>query len=132
MKLYKTFDGSVQPIEWFPGTNQESFAVGQVLNLSSGALTAADDDSDGTQAFIGLSAGTGDGSTLMPVQRIRATDQYKTTSSGQIAASALGSKYTLASTELTITATTTNGVFEVDETDGATYSTVVGHFPSAI
>ena len=130
--LYKTLDGSGPVIEWFPGTNEEAISRGQVLTLSSGALTGAGDDSDGAQDFISLSTATGDGSTLLPVIRIKATDQYKTTSSGQIAATALGNLYTLATTELTITATTTKGVFKVDETDGATTSAVVGHFPGAI
>jgi hypothetical protein len=131
-RFYKGFDINSQPIQMMIGTNSEAFVVGEILKLSSGVLTKADVDTDGTQQYICLAAVTGaTGVANVPVIQLRKSMQLEASSSGQIAASAIGSAYTLSTAATGVTTTTTKGCFVVDKTDGATTSTVVGHFLSA-
>ena len=121
-----------QSIQYLIGTNTEAFVVGEILTLSSGVATKAAVDSDGTQRFICLKAVTGDGSTAdVPVIELRETMEFETRSSGQIATTAVDSKYTLTSAATGITATTSKGVFRVIYTDGSTTSLVRGRFTGA-
>ena len=99
------------PIEMFPGTEDEVLTRGQVVILSSGALTSAGVDSDGDQTFIMIESATGDGSTLLAVHRIRDDVQYRTP---YASAPTVGNNYTLNTGRVGITATTTKGVFRVD------------------
>lgn len=117
------------PYEYRVGTNAEEFVKGEILTLSSGVLTKAGVDTDGTQLFVCQKTVTGaTGVANVPVVRLRRDIIFETTSSGTIAASAVGSKYTLSAAATGITDTTTKGCFEVSKTDGATASTVQGRF----
>lgn len=119
-----------QPLEKYIGTNAEAFVLGEIVILSSGVLTKAGVDSTGEQQFVVMSAGTGDGSTEnIYVTKLRRDMQFEATSSATVAATLVGSAVTLTAAATGVTATTTNGVFVIDETDGATTnSNVVGHF----
>lgn len=129
MKIVGGLQQSEQPIEYLLATNAEVYAVGEILTLSSGAATKAGVDTDGTQLFICLAALTGEtGKKNVPAVRIRKDLQFEAMSSGQIAATAVNTAYTLDTAATGITATTTKGCFVVDKTDGATTSKVVGHF----
>ncbi len=134
MKYVKDFEHNTQPIEIMAGTNDEVFALGQTLTLSSGLLTAAGNDSDGTQTHICMGAATGvTGVKNVPVMAIRKSAQFKTVSSATVATSLIGAAVELNADEIRVTATTTKGVFVIDETDGATTaSTVVGHFTTGL
>jgi hypothetical protein len=126
-QVHSFFTKHSQPIEFFPVTNAEDYAIGQVMALSSGDLTAAGVDSTGAQEFICLQAGTGDGETLVPVLRIQRQMQFKV---DVVAGTpALNTKYTLDTNLVGITNTITNGVFKVDEIpeDGV----VIGHFEAS-
>lgn len=116
-----------QPLEFLIGTDTEAFVLGEILTLSSGALTKGAVDSTGEQKFICMAAVTGDGSTAnVPTVRLRKDMQFSATATATVAATLVGSKVTLNAAATQPTATTTNGVFEIDETDGAT--SVIGHF----
>ena len=96
-------------------------------------LTKADVDSTGVQQYVCLADVTGDGATNnVPVKQIAENNQFRTVSTATVAATLIGQAVTLAADGVQVTATTTNGVFVIDETDGATTnSVVVGHFNSA-
>lgn len=132
-KFKRGFDVNSQPIQVLIGTNAEAFVVGEILKLSSGALTKADVDTDGTQQYVCLAAVTGaTGVANVPVMQLRESVQFEATSTATVAASLVGSAVTLATAATQPTATTTKGCFVIDSTDGATTnSTVVGHFLSA-
>lgn len=133
MKIVKGFQQPTQPIETRVGTNAEAFVVGEILTLSSGVLTKAGVDSTGTQMYVCLANVTGaTGVENVPVVKLRKDLQFEATSSATVAATLKGQAVTLTADATGVTATTTNGVFVIDETDGATTnSKVVGHFKSA-
>lgn len=133
-KVRKSFQESAQqPIKLMVGTNAEAFVLGEILALSSGVLTKAAVDTDGSQQFVCMGAATGaTGVANVPVMQLRKDLQFSVKSSATVAATAIGSAMTLDTDALLCTATTTKGCFVIDETDGATTnSNVVGHFISA-
>lgn len=126
-QVHSFFNKHSQPIEFYPVTDDEDYVVGEVMALSSGDLTAAGVDSTGTQEFICLQAGTGDGATLVPVIRIQRQMQFKVdTVDGT---PSINTKYTLDTDLVGITNTTTNGVFKVDEIPES--GVVIGHFEAS-
>jgi hypothetical protein len=132
-KVKNGFSCKEQPIQFMEGTNAEAFVLGEILKLSSGLLTKADPTSAGTQQYVCLAAVTGaTGIKNVPVSQLREDLQFECTSTATVAASLIGSAVTLSTAATECTATTTNGVFVIDKTDGVTTnSTVLGHFTSA-
>lgn len=133
---FKVISGFVQPsqpVQYLEGTNAESFVLGEILALSSGVLTKAAVDTDGSQQYVCLAAVTGaTGVKNVPVQQLRKDLQFETTSSATVAVTLVGQAVTLTAAATGVTATTTKGCFVIDKTDGATTnSTVTGHFISA-
>jgi len=117
----------VEPIlHRLPVTAEETYTIGEALVLSSGALTKC--GATAKPQYIAMSA-TADSNGKLAVIPVLVTTHFETTSTATIAATLIGSAVTLHTDGLTVTATTTDGVFTIDETDGATTnSTVVGHF----
>jgi len=132
MKIVQGFTLPTQPIQYMIGTNAEAFVLGEILTASSGVLTKAGVDSTGTQKYICMAAVTGaTGIANVPVIQLRQDLQFEATSTATVAATLVGTAVTLDASATTVTATTTNGVFVIDKTDGATTnSKVVGHFSS--
>jgi hypothetical protein len=121
-----------QPIKYLIGTSDEVFLLGEVVYLSSGILTTSAVTTSGVQRFVTAAGVTGDGSTAnVPVYEIKKTSKWVTQTAVEIVSTAIGNKYTLTTAATSITDTTTNGVFMVDETDAATLSEVIGHFINA-
>lgn len=112
-------------------TNAEAAVLGEGLVLTSGRLTKV--GATATPEWISNRAQAAEATSVTPLSVIRNQPQYlwETTSTGQIPVSAIGSLYTIHTDGAQITTTTTNGVFEVVETDGATLSRVKGYFKLA-
>ncbi|MDP4158229.1 MAG: hypothetical protein Q8911_00495 [Bacillota bacterium] len=121
--------GDVQPFEWYLLTDGEGATRGEALVQTNGRLTKC--GATATPEFIAerTQAAEATSVTPLPVTRITEGDDFTTTSTATVASSLVGSKVTLGADGLTVTATTTSGVFEVSSTDGVTGGGVVhGYF----
>lgn len=110
-------------------TDNEGCTVGEALTLTSGRLTKT--AATATPEYIAQKTVSAAASSTEYVPVIRVTEglQFEVKSMATVAATVRGSKVTLHTDGLLITATTSSGVFYVDETDGATTtSTVRGKF----
>lgn len=116
------------PFEYEQMTNSEAASLGEALKMASGRLTKCD-ATDKPQFIAAASAvGTNPGAVI-PVWRVDALQEWTTQSMATIGATLIGAKVTLHTDGLLVTATTTSGVFEISETDGATTtSNVRGRF----
>ena len=128
--MFKEAKRSIADVEPFihnlPITADETYSLGEALKLTGGKLTKA--GATDKPAYIAMASEVNENGclTVMPVLP---TTFFEVTSSATVAASLIGSAVTLGTDGLTVTATTTSGVFTIDETDGAaTNSIVVGHF----
>lgn len=127
MKHYYDEASNTTGFHKYIGTAAEVFTYGEVLKLAAGQLTKADVDSTGEQRFFCECSETGDGiSENITVSELKKTRKFQVKAAGAITAP--GDVYTLDTACTGITTTKVNGVFQVDETDGATPSTVIGHF----
>lgn len=117
------------PSEYLLLTDGEASVYGEALVLTSGRLTKC--AATGVPEYIALRTQALEASSVteIPVVRVNEEQVYEVKSMATVAASVIGSKVTIHSDGLLITATTSSGVFYVDSTDGATTtSTVRGHF----
>lgn len=117
------------PFEYLLMTNAEAVSLGQALVLTSGRLTKA--GATVKPQFIAgkTQAAEATAVTPIPVWRVDSLQEWTTQSTATVAATLRGAKVTLHTDGLLVTATTTSGVFEIDETDGATTtSNVSGRF----
>lgn len=120
----KRLIGDVEPIFYKKPTEEESYLLGEALKESAGALTKA----AGTDRPLYICAGPVNGAGLLPVLPVLPTTVWQAACDAQLAAGLVGSKVTLAADGLSLTATTTGGVFTVLSTDGAAKSVVTGRF----
>ena len=129
-ELIKTIADDTRPFEYILGTDAEAYERHEILTLASGRLTKAGVDSTGTQKFVAISAQAAETTAVTPIPVIRLDGdmEFRTQSSGVIAVTAIGDSYTLDTDATGITTTTTNGVFEITGTDGASPSNVTGLF----
>ena len=109
-KLHTVGSAKTAPMEYIVGTANEAISLGEALILSSGKLTKA----SGTNApeFIAVGSGTG---VVIPVIRIMEDMEFETVFSADASSVAEGSKVTIGSTGLDVTATTTDGVFTISK-----------------
>lgn len=123
----KSMDGASDPFEYGLMTNSEAVVLGETLKYTSGRLTKAS-GTDTPEVIALASAGAGT-DVRIPFVRLDDQREFEVKSSATVAATLIGSKVTIGSDGLTVTATTTSGVFLVSATDGATTnSTVRGYF----
>ena len=125
-----SLDGAQDPIEYFLLTDAEGATLGQTLVLTSGRLTASSVDTTMPQ-FVALASRVAETTSVtpLPVERLREDVEYATQSMATVAATLVGTKVTLHTGGLLVTATTSNGLFEISATDGATTtSNVKGYF----
>lgn len=126
-KRVSTLDGAIVPFEYYLMTDSEAVTLGEVLVQTSGRLTKC--GATATPEFVAEKSAAAGTSVTIPVSRIRAEDEYITTSMATVATTLVGAKVTLHTDGLQVTATTSSGVFLVSYTDGATTtSTVKGYF----
>ena len=113
------------PIIEYPTTASTTYKVGEVLKLSSGALVAADVNSDGVQQFICQEdyVAPASGMKKIAVTPILPGQIWKCKTSADCSAAVIGTKVTLTATTLDgVTATTTKGVAEIVDLCGAAAS----------
>lgn len=116
------------PFEYRQLTDAEAAALGEALVLTNGKLTKC--GATATPQFIAAAAASAatPGATIA-VWRVDEVTQWTTQSNATVATTLEGSKVTLHTDGLYVTATTASGVFEISETDGATTnSNVRGRF----
>ena len=109
----------------YKATASEAIADGEALVNTGGAMTKC--GSTATPDFISNSVVASATTPTVYVQAIHVLEEqeWETYASVTVASSLIGSKVTINSTADGVTATTTNGVFEVTYTDGVTNGGVV-------
>jgi hypothetical protein len=116
------------PFEYIQLTDAEAASLGEALVLTSGKATKC--GATATPQFI--AAASADAATpgaTIPAWRVDELQEWTTVSMATVATTLEGSKVTLHTDGLKVTATTTSGVFEISDTDGATTtSNVRGRF----
>lgn len=116
------------PFEYEQMTGSEAVSLGEALVMSSGKLTKCGATTK-PQFIAAASADATTAGEVIPVWRVDALQEWTTQSMATVASTLIGSKVTLHTDGLLVTATTTSGVFEISETDGATTtSNVRGRF----
>lgn len=110
--------------ELYPTTASETYVVGEILTLSTGALTKAGVDSDGTQMFVCQEAyvAPATGMKEIAVTPLKKEHIYRTTVGATPTSLKVGNKVTLGSGAVDVTATTTKGVAEIVDLCGAAAS----------
>jgi hypothetical protein len=125
----RNLDGSSDPLEYYLLTDAEGVTIGEGLVQSSGRLTKV--GATATPEFIAMKTQAAEDTsvTKIPVIRVKENREFETTSTATVASTLVGNKVTIHTDGLKVTATTTNGVFLISATDGATTeSTVRGFF----
>ena len=109
-------------------TDAEASVLGEALVLTNGKLTKC--AATATPQFIAANTvALATPGTVIPVWRVDELTEWTTQSMATVAATLIGAKVTLHTDGLLVTATTSSGVFEISETDGATTtSNVRGRF----
>lgn len=116
------------PFEYLQMTDGEASVLGEGLVQTSGKLTKTGATTK-PQFIAAKSAAAATPGAIIPVWRVDALQEWTTQSMATVAATLRGAKVTIHTDGLLVTATTTNGVFEIDDTDGATTtSNVSGRF----
>lgn len=121
--LEKVLNGqNFEKPELLPSTANETYKAGQVLTLSSGALTAAGNDSDGTQTHIcceDYAAPSSGNRAIHAYPILKDVMVFRTDFSTTPTSLVIGDSVTLASDELRVTATKTKGVCKIYDMLGA-------------
>ena len=124
-KLHNMRSMAEAPFEIYDITDAEEVVLGEALVLSSGKLTKC--DATATPEFIAMKAGT---AVEIPVIRVDEKMVFETTFSADASSVDEGSKVTIATDGLRVTATTTTGVFTITKKlgTGASGTKVLGMF----
>ena len=119
-RIAKRSINSVEPfIHNLSATTGEAYELGEALKLAEGKLTKASGaDKPG---YICMGPVNGE---IVPVIAVMPTTYFEVEASATVAETLIGSKVTLGTDGLTVTAPD-GGNFVIDETEG---TTVVGHF----
>lgn len=127
-KIHKTACVQTSSLFDLPVTTSEAVTLGETLKMASGALTLA----SGTNAveYIAMSSCTAGSGNIIKVARVYENEEYETTFSADGSSIVEGDKVTVESTGLTVTATTSSGVFYVTKKlgTGASGTHVIGMF----
>lgn len=109
-------------------TDGEASVLGEALTLTSGKLTKTAATTKPQFIAVQAAAIATPGATIA-VWRVDDLTEWTTQSMATVATTLIGAKVTLHTDGLLVTATTSSGVFEISETDGATTtSNVRGRF----
>lgn len=104
--------------EYLPVTASEEVALGEALVLTSGKLTKCGATTAPT--FIAMrSCAADDTNRAIPVCRVESNQLYEVETSDDCSAAVVGSKVTLHTDGLQVTATTTSGVATIVDLNGA-------------
>lgn len=120
MELVKHGSSNQPPIEYRLLTDAEASTVGELFVETSGRLTKC--AATATPEFIAMKTQAAEISSVtpIPVVRINENMQFNATATATVAATLKGASVTLHTDGIGCTATTTNGVFKITETNGAT------------
>jgi hypothetical protein len=124
-KIAKMRTLAERAIEVYAPTADEPIALGEALVLTTGKLTKC--AATATPEYIARSAGT---NKAIAVNRVLEEDIFETTFAADASAVNEGSKVTIHSDGVQVTATTTNGVFYITKKlgTGASGTKVQGMF----
>jgi len=124
-KIAKMRTLAERAIEVYAPTADEAIVLGEALVLTSGKLTKC--AATATPEYIARSAGT---NKAIAVNRVLEEDIFETTFAADASAVTEGSKVTLHTDGVQVTATTTNGVFYITKKlgTGASGTAVQGMF----
>ena len=109
--------GNAPEIIQVPATISEEYAVGEALTMSSGAVTKA--ASTVKPEYISAEKKTAKTGDTLSCYLVEHNQEYESVTSAD-GTLTVGTKYTLDSTGLKVTATATNGVAEVVSVAGTT------------
>lgn len=121
-KVYKRDVSDVEPTEYLALAADAELLAGMAAKLSAGGLAQAGATEKPTHIVMGPARTDG----LVPAIRVQPTTVFETTSTAAIASA--GSAVTLHTDGLSVTATTTGGVFTVEQTENAAGGRVLGRF----
>lgn len=113
----------VEPFIRLPGA--ASLALGSVAKLTSGSLVKSGETDFPTHIIMGPQRSS---DNTYPVIRILPTTEFETEATAVVASTLVGQKVTINTDALSVTATTSSGVFTIDSTDGN--KKVTGRFVS--
>lgn len=115
-----SIDGSSDPYEYYLLADAEGSTLGEAFVQTNGRLTKC--GATVTPEFIAVRTQAAEATsvTLLPVIRVKEDREFEVMSTATVATTLVGSKVTIDTTGLLVTATTTSGVFLVSSTDGAT------------
>jgi len=128
-KVVGGLNGTQAPFEYYLLTDNEGATLGEALSQTSGRLTKC--AATGVPEFIAMCDRTAESTSVTDLPVIRVTEllEFSTKSMATVATTVIGTKVTLHTDGLLVTATSSSGVFEISATDGATTtSNVKGYF----
>lgn len=117
--VYKRDIADVEPIEHLPGA--DGLVLGEAASLTAGALAKCAATARPDYIVLGPVH-----NGLYPAIRVQRTTVFEVPCSAAVAAA--GAVVTLGTDALTVTATTTSGVFTVEYTENAANTLVRGRF----
>lgn len=123
-----SIDGASDPYEYYLLTDTEAATIGEAFVQTSGRLTKC--GATVTPEFIAVRTQAAEATSVtpLPVIRVKEDREFEVVSTATVATTLVGSKVTIDTTGLLVTATTTSGVFLISSTDGATTNSRVRGF----
>lgn len=118
-KVARRTIADTEPFVYLKGA--ESLTLGMAVKLASGQLAKCGSTDKPTHIIMGPMRTDG----TYPAIAVVETSIFETTSQAQVAETVIGSSVTLGADALSVTASTTSGVFKVLETDAATPNSLV-------
>lgn len=123
MFTFHSFDnGQTPPHEYLPGTEGETFAVGEAVILTAGALTKCAATAVPDYITMGPAGKNG----TVPCAKVNGETVYDAPLTADGTALKLGDKVTLATDGMGVTATKTGGVAQIVRMDGKGKDDIVG------
>lgn len=114
-KIAKMRSLAERPYEYYAPAASEEISLGEALVLSSGKLTKC--NATATPEFIAMSSGKD--VDKIAVVRVMEDDVFETTFAADASSNAEGTKVTIHTDGLQVTATATNGVFTITKKLGS-------------
>jgi hypothetical protein len=122
-------ENNAAPIEKeFPATTNEAYVHGEAVKFSSGKLTKESGANKPEFIYVGKAITSAISGQILNVVPVLPEYEWETTFSASATSLKKGAKVTINSDGAQVTATTTNGVFELLEDGGASGTKAVGRF----
>lgn len=123
-KIHTIDDGRNAPVEYLP-CGAITPKAGMAMVLTSGNLAVAAGTNKPAYICMREETAAVPAGTLIPVIRVQSDMVFETTATAALTSVKLGSKVTLSTDGLQVTATTTDGVAEIVAMDGTAAGSVV-------